>query len=79
MFTEDFARRILYFDIQAAIAFAKIASERRQNGTPISQADAQIAAICYDQQATLATRNVSDFVGCGIVIINPWRQEKNNH
>ncbi len=72
MFTEDFKNRILSFDQQAAICFAKIASERRQNGTPISQADAQIAAICSTHQATLATRNVTDFRGCGIVIINPW-------
>jgi len=41
-------------------------------GKPISQADAQIASICYTRQATLATRNVSDFEGCGIAIVNPW-------
>ena len=72
MFAEDFDNRILPFDQQAAICFARIASERRQNGTPISQADAQIAAICYTRQATLATRNITDFRGCGIIIINPW-------
>ena len=72
MFTEDFENRILFFDQQAAICFAKIASERRQNGTPISQADAQIAAICFAHQATLATRNVTDFRECGIVVINHW-------
>jgi len=72
MFAEDFARRILPFDETAAIAFAKIATERRQMGKPISQADAQIASICYTHQATLATRNVSDFEGCSITIFNPW-------
>ncbi|WP_107671023.1 type II toxin-antitoxin system VapC family toxin [Cyanothece sp. BG0011] len=72
MFTEDFEDRILAFDQQAAICFAKIASQRRQKGIPISQADAQIAAICAAKQATLATRNVTDFRDCEIVIINPW-------
>lgn len=72
MLTEDFEDRILPFDQQAAICFAKIASQRRQNGIPISQADAQIAAICSAKQATLATRNVTDFSGCEIAIINPW-------
>jgi predicted nucleic acid-binding protein len=43
-------------------------------GKPISQADAQIASICYTRQATLATRNVSDFEGCGITIVNPWER-----
>lgn len=72
MFSEDFAGRILPFDQAAAVAFASIASQRRYNDTPISQADGQIAAICYIHGATIATRNVSDFEGCGIPIINPW-------
>jgi toxin FitB len=72
MFSEDFAGRVLPFDQAAAVAFANIASQRRHNGTPISQADAQIAAICYTHEATIATRNFSDFEGCGICIINPW-------
>lgn len=75
MFSEDFYGRILTFDQNAAVAFANIASQRRKNGTPISQADAQIAAICYTHGATIATRNVSDFQGCGINIINPWQYE----
>lgn len=75
MFAEDFAGRILPFDETAAIAFARIAAERRQLGKPISQADAQIASICYTRQATLATRNVSDFEGCVIAIVNPWESE----
>ncbi|MDY6781554.1 MAG: type II toxin-antitoxin system VapC family toxin [Cyanobacteriota bacterium] len=72
MFSEDFAGRILSFDEAAAIAFARIAAERRRIGSPISQADAQIASICYSRQATIATRNISDFQRCDISIINPW-------
>jgi len=75
MFAEDFAGRILPFEETAAIAFARIAAQRRQMGKPISQADAQIASICYTYQATLATRNVSDFEECGIAIVNPWESE----
>jgi toxin FitB len=75
MFSEDFAGHVLPFDQSAAVAFANIASQRRQNGTPISQADAMIAAICYTCGATIATRNVSDFEGCGISIINPWESQ----
>jgi toxin FitB len=73
MFLEDFAERVLPFDGAAAVVFANIASQRRHNGTPISQADAQIAAICYIHGAIIVTRNVSDFEGCGISIINPWK------
>ena len=34
--------------------------------------DAQIAAICRYYRARLATRNVGDFVGTGVELINPW-------
>ncbi len=38
----------------------------------IPRADAQIAAICRATGANLATRNVTDFTGAGVEIINPW-------
>jgi len=69
---EDFAGRILPFDSEAADAYAKLAAERRKAGRPISQFDAQIAAIARSRGAALATRNVADFEGTGIAIINPW-------
>ena len=72
MLEEDFSGRILPFDSPAAVAFAEIAAERRHEGRPISQADAQIAAIARSRGAALATRNVPDFEGCGVEIINPW-------
>ena len=72
MFAEDFAGRILAFDQDAAPAFAGIAAVRRRLGTPISQPDAQIAAICLVHGATLATRNMRDFANCGIETIDPW-------
>ncbi len=72
MIVDDFGGRILPFDSPAAVAFAEIAAQRRQAGRPISQADAQIAAIARSRGATLATRNVPDFEGCGVEVINPW-------
>jgi len=72
MLREDFTGRILPFDSAAAVAFAEIASTRRQVGRPIAQADAQIAATARSRGAALATRNVSDFDGCGIEVVNPW-------
>jgi predicted nucleic acid-binding protein len=56
----------------SAITEAVIAADRRQAGRPISQADAQIAAIARSRGAALATRNVLDFGGCGVEVINPW-------
>jgi len=72
IFEEDLADRILPFDSTAARAFASIAAKRRALGRPISEFDAQIAAIADSLGATLATRNVEDFAACGIKVISPW-------
>ncbi|MDP1901436.1 MAG: type II toxin-antitoxin system VapC family toxin [Rubrivivax sp.] len=72
MFEEDFSGRILPFDSAAVPAYVDIISKRRAAGQPISQFDAQIAAIARHQGAKLATRNVSDFEGCGVALVNPW-------
>jgi hypothetical protein len=72
MFEEDFAARILPFDDAAARFFAKLAAARRLRGRPISNPDAQIAAIARVHGAALATRNTADFEGCEVTILNPW-------
>ena len=71
-FETYFRGRILPFDSEAAEAFAELAAGRRRAGRPISQADAQIAAIARSRGAVLATRNVPDFEGCGVEIVDPW-------
>jgi hypothetical protein len=73
MFREDFVERVLSFDSEAARTFSRIAARRRALGKPIAHADAQIAAIVQRNDATLATRNVSDFQSCGIRLIDPWQ------
>ena len=72
MLQEDFSGRILPFDSNAARAYARIAAARRAAGRPISHADCQIAAIARSIGASVATRDVTGFEGCGIEIINPW-------
>jgi hypothetical protein len=72
MFSQDFAGRILPFDDPAARIFAVLAAGRRKRGRPIEFFDAQIAAIARAHGATLATRDTSDFEGCGVQLINPW-------
>ena len=72
MIDQDFAGRILPFDSLAARFYAEIAAARRGSGKPIMDADCQIAAIASSTGAVVATRNVKDFEGCGIEVINPW-------
>jgi toxin FitB len=64
--------RILSFDEPAAQRFSQISADRRKRGRPISELDAQIAAIVRVHNATLATRNTADFDGCGVRLVNPW-------
>ena len=72
IFEIEMAGRILSFDSDAALAYPEIAAHRRQMGQPVAQIDGQIAAITRSRGAQLATRNVRDFVGCGINVIDPW-------
>jgi predicted nucleic acid-binding protein len=72
IFDEDFADQLLSFDSDAADMYAEIAASRRAAGKPISQFDAMIVAMARSRGASLATRNVKDFEGCGVDVINPW-------
>jgi predicted nucleic acid-binding protein len=67
-----FADQILAVDAAAAEHYAVIARIRERAGKPIAGFDALIAAVCRSHGAALATRNVSDFDGTGIEIIDPW-------
>jgi len=76
MIEEEFTGRVLPFDSAAAKAYAVIAASRPATGRPIMEADCQIAAIARVRAAAVATRNVADFEGCGIEIVDPWHGPK---
>ncbi len=73
LFGEDLAGHVLAFDSAAAQAYATIVLSRQRSGHPVSQFDAQIAAIATSRGAGIATRNTADFEGCGIPLVNPWK------
>lgn len=62
----------LPFDDAAAALCARIRGDRRRAGRPVDINDAMIAAIARSRQASLATRNVGDFAGCGVTVVDPW-------
>ncbi len=74
LFTADFEGRVLGFESESARAFAGISAHRWRLGKPISQADAQIAAIAQVRRARLATRDVRDFADCDLALVNPWQE-----
>ena len=73
-FEGDFAGKIWSFDTVAAEAYAEIFAARRRAGRPTKPTDLMIAAIALAHDASVVTRNIRDFKGCGIAVINPWEE-----
>lgn len=72
LLSETFAGAVLPFDAESASRYADVLAARRRAGAPIEPLDAQIAAICLQYDARLATRNLRDFAGVGVDLIDPW-------
>lgn len=71
-FAERVKTPILAFGDQDALPYARISAQRRKAGRPVKELDGQIAAIAASLNFAVVTRNVRDFEGCGIEVINPW-------
>jgi toxin FitB len=57
---------------QGASTYAEMISARRRAGKPMAGFDALIAAIVFDAGASLATRNIGDFLGVGLNLVDPF-------
>lgn len=53
---------VVAFDARAARRYGEIVADRERAGRPIASADAQIAAICAAEEATLAEGDVSNLI-----------------
>ena len=69
---EEFGDRIVPFDRRAAHRHAEFRAKRKALGKPLSAMDAAIAAIASVHAMTLATRNVRDFAGLDVQVIDPF-------
>ncbi len=67
-----FASRILPFDASCAAGYATARLTREQAGRPVQVLDALIGGLALVHGATLATRNIADFDGYGLSLVNPW-------
>jgi predicted nucleic acid-binding protein len=64
--------RVLAFDHAGAAAYGRIVAARRRAGRPMETMDALIAAIATANGAAIATRNIKDFIGIDVALINPF-------
>lgn len=69
---QGFRGRVLNFDMTAAEQFARISSVRERHGRRLEPMDAMIAAVALVHRMTLATRNIDDFTGIGLDLIDPF-------
>ncbi len=69
---ERFGRRILPVDAQVMLVWGSLVARTESLGQPVSLMDSLIAASALQNNLILATRNVGDFVPCGVQLINPW-------
>ena len=75
--TRRFADRVYAFDAEAAQAAARLLAEARAAGLSVHQlpsklADLQIAGTAAAYRLTLATRDLKDFEGLGLDVVDPW-------
>lgn len=63
---------VLPFTDECPHHYARIVAARTRAGRPISTMDALIASIVREVDGTLATRNVRDFEGLGLDLLDPW-------
>jgi predicted nucleic acid-binding protein len=64
--------RILPLDAPAAAEFGRLAAERKRAGRRMRSMDGLIAAIALSNRAAVATRDVNDFTGIDLQLINPF-------
>src|SRR5689334_17188488 len=73
IFTDDFDGRVLPFDTAAAAAYANIFAGRRSAGRPTAPLDLMIAAVASANGASVVTRDIRGFEGCGVPLVDPWQ------
>ena len=72
LLNQAFTQRILNFGYDEAIVAARLRRLRAEQGNELHFADAQIAAIAHVRSFSVATRNIKDFLDCGVKLINPF-------
>ena len=71
-YVTKFEDRILPLDRRAAEYAAELRARAQQSGRTLHLGDALIAGTAKAHDLAVATRNVTDFDGLDVAMINPW-------
>jgi predicted nucleic acid-binding protein len=66
------ASRILPVTQDIASRWGALSAARQLKGRPLSVTDGLIAATALEHDLAIVTRNVKDFAGLGLALIDPW-------
>ena len=69
---QRFEQRVLPVDEPVALAWGDLMGLAKRRGRGLSSMDGLIAATAIARQLTLATRNIKDFEGFGVDLLDPW-------
>ena len=67
-----FPEAIIDLDRALACRAGELRAQAQANGRVLHLADALIAATALEHRLGLATRNIDDFAGLGLTIVDPW-------
>jgi predicted nucleic acid-binding protein len=67
-----FSGRILPVTRSIAERWGVLEGQRQLAGRPLNAPDGMIAATALEHGLVLVTRNVKDFAGLGVDLLNPW-------
>jgi predicted nucleic acid-binding protein len=67
-----FRGRVIEISEDVMFRWRMLVEEGRRSGRTFSQPDLIIAATALEHGLTLVTRNVRDFEGLGVDVLNPW-------
>ena len=70
----QFSSRVLAFTGDTAGYWALMCAQAEALGKPMAAFDSLIAATALEHGLSLVTRNVGDFAGSPVVLVNPWSE-----
>ncbi|MCJ7520535.1 MAG: type II toxin-antitoxin system VapC family toxin [Anaerolineaceae bacterium] len=67
-----FGSRTISLDISTMLLWGSLTAKMESSGKPLPVVDALLVASALQYNLVIATRNVADFLPCGVRVINPW-------